>query len=511
MNFFDQVISFFAPRAALKRQAARSKLQLMGGSRKYEGASNSDRLKLWNPSDSSANEEVRGGAVSLRKRARELRRNNAYAHRAVQVITTNVVGSGIKPVFKIKNKAMKKFFDESWDRWAEKSKDSDFDRFHTLQGLQSQVMDAVVESGECFVVRKRLPVANGVPLKLQVLEADFLDTSFNQDLSGGGRVRQGIEFNQRGERVAYHFYRSHPGEKALVGYQNGIEKIRVPASQVRHIYDKKRPGQIRGVSFLHPVMIRLRDLDIFQDASLKKQQISACFSAFIYNSTGDPLENTYSSASEWELLEKLDSGTIETLPPGTDIRFADPPASDSYGDFVKTELMAIASGLGITYEALTQDYGNVNFSSARMGFLEFQRNIKRWQNEIVISQFLDGVFEWFVDAIQFAPGAQNFNITPEKVQVTWTTPAREMIDPAKEVPAARDAVKAGFKSISEVIRSQGYNPSEVFEERAQELELLKSLGIATDSDPSVGAQVQAAAPTDQREENNEDEENQNED
>jgi capsid protein len=105
MNFFDRMISIFSPRAALKREAARSGLKLLSSSvRKYEGASNSDRLKIWNPSDSSANEEVRGGAVSLRQRARELRRNNAYAHRALQVITTNVVGSGIKPVFKSKTK-----------------------------------------------------------------------------------------------------------------------------------------------------------------------------------------------------------------------------------------------------------------------------------------------------------------------------------------------------------------------------------------------------------------------
>jgi lambda family phage portal protein len=256
-------------------------------------------------------------------------------------------------------------------------------------------------------------------------------------------------------------------------------------------------------------MIRLRDLDIFQDASLKKQQISACFSAFIYNATGDTLDNTYSNKTEWELLEKLDSGTIEELPPGRDIKFADPPSSDNYPDFVKTELMSIASGLGITYEALTQDYGNVNFSSARMGFLEFQRNIKRWQNEILITQFLDTVFEWFVDAIQFAPGAQSYNITPDKVRVSWTTPAREMIDPAKEVPAARDAVKAGFKSISEVIRSQGYNPIEVFEERAKELELLKSLGIATDSDPSLSNKQGAPKANDDKgDDENENEENQ---
>jgi len=496
MNFLEKVISVISPKTALRRQAVRNHLKLLGGSaRKYEGASKSDRLKLWNPTDSSANEEIKGGAVSLRQRARELRRNNAYAHRAIQVITTNVVGTGIKPVFKIKNKALKDFFETSWKEWAESSKDCDFDNFQNLQGLQAQVMDAVAESGEVFILRKRQNRSRSIPLKLQVLEADFLDTSHNEDLAGGSKIRQGIEFGISGEIRAYHFYKNHPGETGTIrAAAKGTEKVRVPADQVIHVFEKKRPGQIRGVTFLHPVMIRLRDLDLFQDASLKKQQISACYSAFIYNATGDSLDNPYKQSSDWELLEKLDSGTIEELPPGYDIRFADPPSSNQYPDFVRTELMSIATGLSITYEALTGDYSNVNFSSARMGFLEFQRTIKRWQNELMVSQFMRGVFDWFVDSIQFSTGAQAYNISPEKIGVTFTTPAREMVDPGKEIPAYRDAVKAGFKSISEVIRGLGYNPDEVFEERAREIELLKEMGIATDSDPTLGKQAPKPDP-----------------
>lgn len=486
MNFLDRVFYFFSPKTALQRSAARAQLALIeSGARKYEGASKASRVSLWNPGDTSANDEIRGGASGLRARARDLRRNNAYAHRAIQVLTTNVVGTGIKPVFNIKNKTLKKFFDQAWKDWAEKTTACDFENFFNLQGLQSLVMDSVAESGEVFILRKRLAKAKGVPLKLQLLEADFLDNAYNADLNGGGRIRQGIEFNSMGDRVAYHFWKNHPGETGTVRLGTSVEKIRVPASEVVHVFEKKRPGQIRGVSFLHPVMIRLHDLDIFQDASLKKQQISACFAGFIYNATGDTLPNTYNQTTDWELLEKLDSGTIETLPPGFDIKFAEPPSSQEYPAFVRTELMSIASGLGITYEALTGDYSNVNFSSARMGFLEFQRNIKRWQNELMITQFLTTVFDWFVDAIQFSAGSQAYNISADKVGVTWTTPAREMVDPSKEIPAHRDAVKAGFKSISEVIRSMGYNPDEVFEERAKEIVELKKLGIATDSDPSL--------------------------
>lgn len=484
MNWFERLILAVAPRAALKRQAARKSALLLEGSfRRYEGASNSNRFKLWNPSDNSANEEIKKDAKGLYRRARELRRNNPIAHRAIQVISTNVVGTGIKPVFSSTNKRLKNLADTEWERWAEKTTDCDFDGFHNLTGLQSLVMDAVAESGECFIVRSRQSTGRGVPLKLRVLEADYLEHSQNTDdgLAGAvanprNEIRQGIEFDPSGRRVAYHFFEKHPGEKSTY-----TQKIRVPAERVIHVYRKQRPGQIRGVTFLHPVMVRLKELDQFQDASLKKQQIAACYSAFIYNSTGDSLENTYSNKTEWELLEKLDSGTIEELPPGYDIKFADPPGIDFYSEFIKTELMAIAAGLGVTYEALTQDYSNVNFSSARMGFLEFQRNIKRWQNDIMVSQMLNRVFDWFVDALQFMPGA--LNVDPSRISVSWTVPAREMIDPSKEVPAARDAVKAGFKTVSEVIRSQGYNVDEVFEERAKELEMMKELGIKTDSSP----------------------------
>lgn len=480
----------------MRREIRQRQLAITAGQlRKYEGASSSSRLRLWNPSDSSANTEVKGGAVSLRQRARELRRNNAYAHRAVQVLTTNVVGSGIKPVFKMPNKALKTFFVDSWNKWANSSTQCDWDNCQNLQGLQSQIFEAVVESGECFILRKRLSRAPGVPLRLQILEADFLDISDDRDLANKGRIRQGIEFNSTGERVAYHFFRNHPGETGTIRTgTKADDKVRIPADQVIHVFEKKRPGQIRGVTWLHPVMVRLRDLDIFQDASLRKQQISACFAAFVYNATGESLDNTdpNKNDSTWDLLEKLDSGTIEHLPPGFDIRFSDPPQSDTYPDFVRTELRSIASGLGITYEELTQDYSNVNFSSGRMGFLSFQRNIKRWQNEIMVTQVLNKIFDWFVDSIQFSPGAQNYNINPDRITASWTTPAREMIDPSKEFPAANDAVKAGFKSISEVIRSMGYNPDEVFEERAEELKKLKELGIVTDSD--LASQKKAEAP-----------------
>jgi lambda family phage portal protein len=479
LNFLDRFISLFSPTLAVKRQAARVQLKMLsGGQRSYEGASKSNRLKLWTASDSSVNTEVKGGAEELRKRARELRRNNPYAFRAIQVIVSNTVGTGIKPTIKGNNKRLIKQAQMKWQEWAESSKLCDYDAQKNVYGLQSLIMESVVESGECFVIRRKLNrVEKGVPLKIQVLEPDYLAFDLNEDLKNNSKIRQGIEYNGNGERVAYHFYAKHPGDYEY----NKNEKRRVRADNVLHVFKQQRPGQQRGVSFLHPVMVRLKELDIFQDASVKKQQISACFSAFITSQSGMELETTETPKSEWNLLEKLDAGTISELPPDVDIKFASPPSVDFYSDFIKQELFAIAAGLGITYEALTQDYGNVNFSSGRMGFLEFQRNIKNWQNEILITNFMIPLFDWFLDALQFATSN---DINAYNLSATWTVPAREMIDPAKEINANKEAVKAGFKTISEVLRQLGYNPSDVFEERKEELEILKGLGVNTDTDPS---------------------------
>lgn len=502
MTFIDRLIQLFAPRLALERHVAQTRMRLLtDGVRKYEGAAKTDRLKLWNASDSSVNTEVKDGAKLLRKRARDLRRNNPYAARAVQVITSNTVGTGIKPSIHGQNQRLLKTAEMKWKAWAEASNACDYDGRNNIYGLQAVVMDAVAESGECYIIRHRRSASVGqVPLQLQVLEADYLDNNHKEDLPNRNKIRQGIEYDPTGRRLAYHFFRHHPGDNE----QFLQEKIRVPASRVLHCYKQSRPGQARGVTFLHPVMIRLRELDVFQDASLRKQQVAACFSAFLYNATGDSLDTIDTPKSEYELLEKLDTGTIQELPPGFDIKFASPPSIDFYADFVKQELMAIAAGLGITYEAMTQDYGNVNFSSGRMGFLEFQRNIKRWQDEILIGQFMSPLFDWFLDALQFATPT---DMNAMNLEASWTVPAREMIDPSKEVPANRDAVRAGFKTLSEVLRQQGYNPKEVFQERLLETQMIKEMGLKFDTDVMTAV----AKPAGEVNADNEDEEDSDED
>ena len=74
------------------------------------------------------------------------------------------------------------------------------------------------------------------------------------------------------------------------------------------------------------------------------------------------------------------------MPAGKDVRFASPPSVGEFDQFRGPMLLQIAAGYGITYEALTSDLSQANYSSARMGHLEFSRNIDCWQKQILIAQ-----------------------------------------------------------------------------------------------------------------------------
>jgi lambda family phage portal protein len=231
---------------------------------------------------------------------------------------------------------------------------------------------------------------------------------------------------------------------------------------------------VRGVPWGSAVLLNLKDLRDYEDAQLLKQKLAACFTAFVVETEAPEL-----ALGETSLAETLEPGAIELLPPGRDIKFATPPSADGYSDYVKMLLHKIAAGYGITYEALTSDLSQVNYSSGRMGWLEFQRNIETWRWQILIPQMCDPIWRWFVEAA----GAGRPQNPLADVSIVWTPPRREMIDPTKEYPATRDAIRSGLKTWSEAVRELGEDPEAVLAELQADAQRLSELGIVLDSDP----------------------------
>lgn len=430
--------------------------------RSFEAASGGRRTDGWLTTSQPAWDEVAASLPILRERSRHLANNNAWAKRALEVIANNTVGTGIRP--NIKNKRLSKVFKD----WAE-STECDFEGRHNLWGLQHHIMHTVAKSGDCLVVKR---FVNKV-LKLQVLEGDFLDggKNFNIGKATENYTLQGIEFNPQGQRVAYWIHDTHP-----MMYR-GISQ-RVLAEDVIHVYESLRPGQIRGVPFGASVILPLRDFDEYADAQLLRQKIAACYAVFVR----DNVDSGIVSDATDSLPDTIEPGMIQKLPRGMDVEFGNPPGAEGYREYTNALARQIAMGFGITYEALTGDLSQVNFSSGRMGWLEFSRNISRWQKMMMIPQFCQPMYSWFEDYAYLSKGLKGLGTS----SVDWTVPRREMINPSEEIKAAVLAIDNNLMSLSEVLRQMGYDPSAVIDEIAEDREYMASKNITPNNGKPQG-------------------------
>ena len=138
-------------------------------------------------------------------------RNNPYAAKAVTALVSNMVGTGLLPRARAATPELAAAADRLWSAFAATA---DADGLTDFSGLQALIVRSLVESGEVLVRLRERRVEDGlaVPLQLQVLEADHLDSGKTGELADGGFVVQGIEFDRLGRRRAYWLYPTHPGD-----------------------------------------------------------------------------------------------------------------------------------------------------------------------------------------------------------------------------------------------------------------------------------------------------------
>lgn len=472
MTWVDRVLLELAPRWALRRIRARVAGAAL--TRHYEAASSGPRTQGWRRPSSDPNAASAPALSALRNTARDVIRNNPYAAAAVSTLVDHVVGWGILGAPENGNRAAA----ARWRAWAETTACDPEGRLD-FAGLQKQVLRTVIESGEVLVRRRVRLREDGlpIPLQLQVLEPDYLDVSKDGITNaGGGRIIQGVEFNPIGQRIAYWLHREHPG--SLVPGAGFGQSDRIPASEILHVWHAGRPGQVRGVSWFAPVLLRLKDLDDYEDAALVKQKVAACLAVITTDveGTGAPLGRTTDGEAQIDMLEP---GLILNAPAGRTISVVNPPDVSEHDAFVSTTLRAIASALGLGYEDLTGDYANMPFSAARMSRLRLQARVEDWRWTMLVPQFLDPVWTW---AMQLAATVDPAIPGGRRVPVEWTAPAMPMVDPAQEGLAYMRNIRAGIMTLSEAIRERGYHPAAMLKEMAADNARLDELGLRLDSD-----------------------------
>jgi len=191
---------------------------------------------------------------------------------------------------------------------------------------------------------------------------------------------------------------------------------------------------------------------------------------------------------------------IQILEPGESVNTSQPAdVGGSYEIFIKTQLRAIATGQGVTYEQMTGDLSDVNFSSIRAGLIEFRRRCLMYQTQIINVQFNQRVWdEWFRQAV--LSGALDIGrrdiADPDISGVRWIGQGFEYVNPVQDQQAHLSAVRAGFKTRGQVAMEMGRDPAEVEDEIAAENARADELGLVLDSDPRKVARSGGAQPAD---------------
>jgi lambda family phage portal protein len=456
-NILDRTIAFLNPKGGLKRLQAR---------RSYEAAQYGTRNKSMKGATSNGpNVEVGVALQTLRNRSRSFVRNNGWAKRALGVIVTNTIGEGIRPAPTTGTKNQIKKIKQIWKHWAE-STECDWDGNNTFYGLQQLIMSEIAEGGDCLIIRRRVKPTrfNPIPIKIQVLEGDQLDHQRNF-LTDDGYCRLGVQFNKEGLKTGYWVWSSNPNDMAI--NWTGIQSELISIDDVLQPFEVLRAGQVRGVPIGVSSFMKMSDFSDYEDAQLVRQKVAAAFAAFVKG-------HEFKQDEETDLTERIEPGIIQYLQSEEEITFSNPPGADGYGDYSKKILQGIAAGYEITYEMLTMDYSNVNFTSGRMAKIDVSGRFRKLQYNLMVPQVCVPIWRWFMDSLMMV-GLSGVFIDCDASD--WTAPRVQQLDPVKETNARVLQVQSGFTSLSEIAREDGRDFDELLEEIKLERKKIEDAGL----------------------------------
>ena len=445
----------------------------------YDAVGNRRRVRGWNPGNEAINALLQGSGDELRSKARETVRKNQWAGNAVESFVSNAIGSGIVPQSQHSDAGIREKIHEAWARWCDEADSTGCSDFYGMEALACR---EVVEGGEVFARLRARRSSDGltVPLQIQLLEGEHVPLWKNEETGQGSYVRAGIEFSPIGKRLAYWMYPEHPNE---LNQRFNNELRRVPASEVLHVFRPIRAGQQRGETWLTRILLLLHEIEKYDSAELLRKQIAAMFAGFIEDSDpANPLLETDEEDEDGVPMGGLEPGTIQILPNGKKITFAEPSdVGGMYMEYMRLQLRKVAAGFVFaTYEQLTGDLTGVNYSSIRAGLLEFRRRCEMFQFQVMVFQFCRPVWKAWMDAAALAGvvNALDYARRPkEYLRVEWRPQAWPWVDPLKDLEAEVLAIDNLIKSRSAAIKERGYDPERVDQEIADDQKREKSMGL----------------------------------
>lgn len=474
LNWLERTIGTVSPQWAYKRKAWRSAMDAFdSGSRRGVNTN-------WNPHVADGQIQ-RAERELIRARAQDLERNSDIVQSILTALERNIVGSGIMLQSKVSrdnvdSEELNNQIEKLWREFS-KAENCDVTGTQSMEEIEEAIIRRFYVDGGIFIVKVYVQNSQ-FPFKIQLRSVDELNTLLFS--SENHRVIDGIELDEYNKPIAYHFKKFEYTGTNLIAIPH--ESIRVKAEDAIFLFKKNTPQQIREISQLATAIPRIRDANQFMEAVSIKERVLACLSVFIKKSTPTGNVGRGFSSSNGEKIDydgvSLSPGMIGELNPGDEVQTVIPSGQASNTrEFITTLVRLVASGVGLSYEAVSRDLSQVNYSSARQGLIEDKKTYKRLQ-KMLVDKFLTPIYLEFLRTAYLQGQLQVkdfFRNTEKYTSHVWIPPGSQWIDPGREVNAYKTALESNQDTLSRICAERGEDWKEVIQQRAAETKLINEL------------------------------------
>ncbi|MGN8636603.1 phage portal protein [Eubacterium pyruvativorans] len=474
-NWLDKAISVFSPGWAVRRLASRQVKEQLQKGWAYDSGAGGARNYNWRVANDSAQQTDKWDRNRVRARARDLERNSDQMNAVIDAVVRNVYGPGWELQAKVGDgerrdyTKVNKQIEAAWKRW-KKARNCDITCNQSFDEIIRMCVRRKKVDGGILIVKRYTRNDGFVPLRLQIFEVDELDELQTKPKRVNDTVVDGVEYNQWNRPVGYWFR-----QYDIQGYQR-LEPIYVKAEDVIFYFTKTRPSQIREMSDMTPTILRIRDVNQYLEAVTVKERILACLAVFITKQTAGSSgigrginASTHERGGDVYKGKTLSPGMISEMAPGEDVKAVAPSGqTQDAANFIRMQQKMLAAGQGMSYEAVSRDMSETNYSSARQSSVEDERTFAAEQESL--EAVMDEIYESFVISLVLAGQIDIPDFWEHKDQYlshAWIMPAKRWIDPLKEANANATALKTGQKTFQMLCAEYGRNWKDVIDEYAE--------------------------------------------
>lgn len=489
-------------RGGIQATGPRGEMARGFGSESYKGASTFRQAgKLWGASWGSADTDFIPAQEILRARSRHLIRNNPLAAGALQTISDNVIGPGLRLHPEMDREVLGLSDDEAenlerqflrvFNEWAE-SVECDLNRMQDFYALQRLAYHSVDESGDILCLAPTVRRAGArLSTRVQIVEADRVSNpqwQINTPTLVGG-----VELDANGAPWAYHIQQGHPGGyvEMTAAQQTWQQVSAFGASSGRRnawlIFRRQRPGQHRGIPYMATVLEPLKQLERYTDQEIQAAIIGGSVTLLVTTPDGQgiaPFANlgTPQQAANENNIE-LGYGLVGDLAPGEDIKVVNPNRPNTaFGDFVMQISEQIGTGMGLPFELLKKRF-TASYSASRAALLEawkFFRVQRTWFASSYCAPFYELVItEAVARGILSAPGfLDDPAMRRAYLKANWVGPVPGALNPVDEVAAAEKRIEIGISTVArESLEANGSDWEANHAQRAKEVRMRRADGL----------------------------------